>query len=80
MLEIGEATRNRCVEAIFVASLANQGNVTLAGTLTFDAAGNSSYAPTPTDHLSLVEATGLESKFLNYGIRKCKKNLVLHVK
>ncbi len=63
VLEIGEAARNRCSAVIFAASLANQGNVTLAGTLTFDAAGNSAYAPTPTDHLSLIEATGLESKF-----------------
>ncbi len=63
MLEIGEAARNRCSAVIFAASLANQGNVTLAGTLTFDAAGNSAYASNPTDHLSLVEATGLESKF-----------------
>ncbi|MEZ4735838.1 MAG: hypothetical protein R3E79_52785 [Caldilineaceae bacterium] len=63
VLQTGEVVRNRCVETIFAASLVNQGNVTLVGTLRFDAGGNPSYVPTPTDQLHLVELTGAESKF-----------------
>lgn len=63
VLQTGEVVRNRCVETIFAASLVNQGNVTLVGTLRFDAGGNPSYVPTPTDQLHLVESTGMESIF-----------------
>lgn len=58
ILQAGESLRNRCVEVVFIASLANAGNLTLVGTVTIDAAGNSAYTATPTEELRLVEANG----------------------
>lgn len=58
ILQAGESLRNNCVELVFMASLANAGNLTLVGTVTIDAAGNSAYTATPTEELRLVEANG----------------------
>jgi hypothetical protein len=63
-LQAGDALRNSCVDAVFRASLANAGQLTLAGTLTLDAIGNSTYTATPTDELRLIDANGVENSLL----------------